>query len=347
VAPPIRIGTRGSRLALAQTQLVVDALRATAPGREVTTVEVRSEGDLQPDVPLQELGIGVFTGALERALLDGRIDMAVHSLKDLPTQPSPGLIVLSVLERADPRDVLINRWGHGLLDLPAGARIGTSSPRREAQLRHGRSDLDYLPIRGNVETRIAKADGDDYDGVVIAAAGVERLGLRDRIAVSREAGAELFISVHADAIKNSAIRGLSVYTLSEKASDKEAAALADKENKADLIAGIDLSKETPEVTNILIDLAQRESMNQSAHFAARLVKELARETKLLRNTHRFAGFVVLKAPDVPSVLMELGFLSNRQDEAALKRKSYRAKLIAAMARAADAYFSRIEEAVRP
>ena len=182
MAPPIRIGTRGSRLALAQTQLVVDALRATAPGREVTTVEVRSEGDLQPDVPLQELGIGVFTGALERALLDGRIDMAVHSLKDLPTQPSPGLIVLSVLERADPRDVLINRWGHGLLDLPAGARIGTSSPRREAQLRHGRSDLDYLPIRGNVETRIAKADGDDYDGVVIAAAGVERLGLRDRIA---------------------------------------------------------------------------------------------------------------------------------------------------------------------
>ena len=171
--------------------------------------------------------------------------------------------------------------------------------------------------------------------------------LRYRIAASREAGAELFISIHADAIKNSKIRGLSVYTLSEKASDKEAAALAEKENKADLIAGIDLTKETPEVTNILIDLAQRESMNQSARFAAHLVKELARETKLLRNTHRFAGFVVLKAPDVPSVLMELGFLSNRQDEAALKRKSYRAKLIAAMARASDAYFSRIEEAVRP
>ena len=182
MAPPIRIGTRGSRLALAQTQLVVDALRAAAPGREITTIEVRSEGDQQPDVPLRELGIGVFTGALERALLDERIDMAVHSLKDLPTEPSPGLIVLSVLERADPRDVLINRWGHGLLDLPAGTRIGTSSPRREAQLRHGRSDLDYRPIRGNVETRIAKAGGDDYDGVVLAAAGVERLGLRDRIA---------------------------------------------------------------------------------------------------------------------------------------------------------------------
>lgn len=171
--------------------------------------------------------------------------------------------------------------------------------------------------------------------------------LRDRIATAREAGAELFISVHADAIKDRNVRGLSVYTLSEKASDREAATLADKENKADLIAGIDLSKESPEVTNILIDLAQRESMNQSARFAALLVKELVRETKLLRNTHRFAGFVVLKAPDVPSVLLELGFLSNRRDEAALRRKGYRAKLIGAIARAADAYFSRIEEATRP
>ncbi len=182
MAPPIRIGTRGSGLAMKQTQLVVDALRGAAPDREFTTAEVHSEGDQQPDAPLQDLGVGVFTSALERALLEGRIDMAVHSLKDLPTEPSPGLIVLSVLERADPRDVLVNRWGLGLLDLPAGARIGTSSPRREAQLRHGRSDLDYRPIRGNVETRIAKANGDDYDGVVLAAAGLERLGLSDRIA---------------------------------------------------------------------------------------------------------------------------------------------------------------------
>ncbi len=170
--------------------------------------------------------------------------------------------------------------------------------------------------------------------------------LRDRVAFAREAGAELFISLHADAIKDRSISGLSVYTLSETASDKEAALLAERENKADLIAGVDLTRESQEVTSILIDLAQRETMNQSARFAARLVKELSRETKLLRNTHRFAGFAVLKAPDVPSVLLEVGFLSNRRDERALRSKSYRAKLAAAVGRAINRYFDRIEEAAR-
>jgi N-acetylmuramoyl-L-alanine amidase len=169
--------------------------------------------------------------------------------------------------------------------------------------------------------------------------------LRDRITIARDAEADLFISIHADAIKNRKVRGLSVYTLSETASDKEAAGLAEKENKSDLIAGIDLSDKTPEVANILIDLTQRESMNQSARFATGLVKELARKTKLLRNTHRFAGFVVLKAPDVPSVLIELGFLSNRRDEQALIRKSYRAKLGKAIVEAINNYFTRIEEAI--
>jgi N-acetylmuramoyl-L-alanine amidase len=114
-----------------------------------------------------------------------------------------------------------------------------------------------------------------------------------------------------------------------------------------MIAGIDLSGNTAEVTNILIDLVQRETMNQSAKFAARLLGELAQETRMLRNTHRFAGFVVLKAPDVPSVLVELGFLSNRQDEAALKKPQYRATLVRAIVRAVEGYFARIEEASRP
>ncbi len=170
--------------------------------------------------------------------------------------------------------------------------------------------------------------------------------LRDRVTRARDAGAELFISIHADAIKNRKTRGLSVYTLSERASDKEAAALAEKENKADLIAGINLVGETKEVTNILIDLAQRESMNQSAKFASGLVRELRRQTKLLRKTHRFAGFAVLKAPDVPSVLIELGFLSNRSDEKALQDKKYRAKLARGMVRAVTDYFSNIEEAYK-
>ena len=171
--------------------------------------------------------------------------------------------------------------------------------------------------------------------------------LRERIAVARKSNAELFISIHTDSIRDRDVRGLAVYTLSETASDNEAAELAQRENKADMIAGIDLSGETAEVTNILIDLAQRETMNQSAEFAARLVRELARETRMLRNTHRFAGFVVLKAPDVPSVLVELGFLSNEKDEAALKKPQYRATLVRAITRAVEGYFARIEEASRP
>ena len=168
--------------------------------------------------------------------------------------------------------------------------------------------------------------------------------LRDRVSIAREAGAELFISVHADSVPNKKTRGLSIYTLSEKASDKEAAKLAAKENKADLIAGIDLSTESTDVTSILLDLAQRETMNQSALVAKDIVSELRREIKLLRNTHRFAGFAVLKAPDMPSVLVEAGFLSNRQDERNLLSKKYRQSLAHAITRGVDRHFSGVEEA---
>ena len=170
--------------------------------------------------------------------------------------------------------------------------------------------------------------------------------LRDRVARARDAGADLFISIHADATKNRKTRGLSVYTLSELASDRQTAALAEKENKADLIAGINFSEETPEISNILIDLTRRLSMNESAKFAIGLVRQLRHQTKVLRNTHRFAGFAVLKAPDVPSVLVELGFLSNRKDEKALKDKKFRAKLAKGMVRAVISYFSNIEEAYK-
>lgn len=170
--------------------------------------------------------------------------------------------------------------------------------------------------------------------------------LRDRVRMARDAKAALFISIHADTVGNKAIKGPAVYTLSEKSSDREAQELAEKENKADLIAGIDLTYETPEVTNILIDLAQRESLNQSARFATMVIKELKRKTKVLRNTHRFAGFAVLKAPDIPSVLLEMGFLSNPEDERLLRSSRYRARLAAAVTKAVGAYFVRIEEATR-
>lgn len=163
--------------------------------------------------------------------------------------------------------------------------------------------------------------------------------LRDRVDFARRVNAELFVSIHADSVSRRAIRGASVYTLSKTASDSEAAELADKENKADLIAGIDLSRESAEVTNILIDLAQRETMNQSAEFAGHLVRQLSSATSLLPNPHRFAGFAVLKAPDIPSVLIELGFLSNRYDERLLRQRENRLQVAAAVARAIDDYLT--------
>ncbi len=170
------------------------------------------------------------------------------------------------------------------------------------------------------------------------------ISLRDRVKISRRYGADLFISLHADSVKNRKISGPSVYTLSERASDKVAAHLAEVENKADLIMGFDLSPFDANVKNIFIDLTRRESMNQSAVLASTLVQHLRKKVKVLRNTHRFAGFAVLKALDIPSVLIEMGFLSNFSDEKALKSKKYRKKLAFAIANGIESYFSRVKEA---
>ena len=161
-----------------------------------------------------------------------------------------------------------------------------------------------------------------------------------KVANLQNKDADIFISIHADSNRNRRTRGISLYTLSERASDKEAESLAQNENKSDLIAGVDLQEQSDEVANILIDLAQRETMNDSAVFARKLVDELRKTRKLLRNTHRFAGFAVLKAPDIPSVLVELGYLSNRADEKMLSNPKQRRRLAGAMTRAVDRYFQR-------
>ncbi|MSO97594.1 MAG: N-acetylmuramoyl-L-alanine amidase [Rhodospirillaceae bacterium] len=172
------------------------------------------------------------------------------------------------------------------------------------------------------------------------------LVLRQRIEIARHAPADVFISLHADSNRDKAIRGLSVYTLSENASDSEAEALAERENKADLIIGMDLTRESQEVRNILIDLAQRESMNLAARLATSLIGELKREVTLLRNAHRFAGFAVLKSPDIPSVLIEMGYLSNREDQGALLKEGYRGKLMGAVVTALDHYYKEAQVAQR-
>ena len=165
--------------------------------------------------------------------------------------------------------------------------------------------------------------------------------LRQRVKIARDNGADLFLSLHADALDNRTIKGATVYTLSENASDREAAELAAKENKSDVIAGVNLADSVydGDVAEILIDLAQRETMNLSAEFAYLAIPELAREGDVLRKSHRFAGFRVLKAPDVPSVLIELGYVSNPQDEARLNDPAHRRLLMAALRRAIDNYFA--------
>ena len=165
------LGTRGSALALAQTRIVTDAL-----GASVETRIIRTAGDASSR-PLQELGDGVFVTAIEDALRSGEIDAAVHSLKDLPTGDRPELVIAAVLPREDPRDVLVTSARGGLATLPRGARVGTSSPRRDAALRLLRPDITTAPIRGNVETRLAKVVRGEYDATVLALAGLRRLGV--------------------------------------------------------------------------------------------------------------------------------------------------------------------------
>lgn len=170
--------------------------------------------------------------------------------------------------------------------------------------------------------------------------------LRDRFRLAQEAGASLFVSLHADAHKNPMLRGASVYTLSEKASDAETEALAAKENKSDLLGGVQYPADNEMVGNILLDMTRYETLIYSGEFAKQLVHQLERDTLLLRNTHRSAGFAVLKAPDIPSVLVELGYLSNAEDEALLQSAKHQRKLARAIGRAVDLYFDQHPQEAR-
>jgi hydroxymethylbilane synthase len=175
----LNFGTRGSALALWQTQYVIDLLKAALPTLEIHQTVISTRGDQVLDKPLPLIGgKGVFTAELEAALREKRIDCAVHSLKDLPTDPPDGLMIGAITPRANPADVIISREGYTLATLPTGAVVGTSSRRRAAQILHKRPDLIIRDIRGNVDTRIRKAFAVDggYDAIVLAAAGVERLG---------------------------------------------------------------------------------------------------------------------------------------------------------------------------
>ena len=227
------------------------------------------------------------------------------------------------------RRVVVIDPGHGGVD--PGAVAPSGHFEKDLTLGFGRDLRDRLEATGRYQVVMTR-DSDIF------------LSLRDRVNRARAAGGELFISLHADSIDDAGVRGGAVYTLSETASDKEAAALAARENKADVIAGVTLDVADRDIASILIDLAQRETMNRSSVFASAAVHSMSSgSVRLRKRPHRFAGFRVLKAPDVPSVLVELGYLSNRSDERFLRSAAGRAAINGALLEAVDNYFRDVRD----
>ncbi|NBX04290.1 MAG: N-acetylmuramoyl-L-alanine amidase [Alphaproteobacteria bacterium] len=216
--------------------------------------------------------------------------------------------------------------GHGGID--PGAHGTGRSFEKDIVLSYAHTLKDHLLKTGKYRVMLTR-EGDKF------------IRLRERVAIARGAGAAMFISLHADSAPEDYAAGLSIYTVSEEASDKESEALAAQENKADLIAGVNLNDERDDVADILISLAQRETKNESAKLADLMIRSmLDQNIKLLENTHRFAGFAVLKAPDVPSVLVEVGFLSNPQEEKLLKSKAHRINVAKGLTAGIDNYMRR-------
>ena len=186
------LGTRGSRLAIWQAEWVQARLREIAPDVAVTLQRIKTSGDKILDVPLAKIGgKGLFVKEIEEALLQGTIDLAVHSMKDVPTVLPEGLDILCVPEREDPRDALISRNGASLDQLPKGARVGTSSLRRQAQLLHRRPDLKIEVLRGNLDTRLRKLRDGEFEAIVLAAAGLRRMGWTEQVTEYLPAGVSL------------------------------------------------------------------------------------------------------------------------------------------------------------
>jgi hydroxymethylbilane synthase len=178
----IKIGTRGSKLALTQANLVADKIKKEAPDVNIEICVIKTSGDIMQDISLLKIGgKGVFVKEIEDALLSGAIDLAVHSMKDVPTQTPPGLVFAAVLPREDVRDILVSKGARKIEQMRKGAKIGTGSMRRSAQLLAMLPDLEIVSLRGNLDTRLKKIDTENLDGVIVAAAGVKRMGLAEKI----------------------------------------------------------------------------------------------------------------------------------------------------------------------
>jgi len=240
-------------------------------------------------------------------------------------------------------------------DLPAAKTAGKKAPNPVIVIDagHGGKDPGTISVSDVQEKDLALAMAGELRRALAATGRYDTaltrdgdvfVPLRDRVDIARQAKGSLLISLHADAIDRPQTRGASVYTLSDRASDAIAAALADKENVVDEVAGVDLNSYSADVRGILLDLAKRDTERQSAAFVAQLLPRLQEQTRMLDGSHRSANFAVLRAPDIPSVLIELGYLSNRDDDLLLKQKSHRKHLTRAMVAAVDAFFAHPQSA---
>ncbi|RME63168.1 MAG: N-acetylmuramoyl-L-alanine amidase [Alphaproteobacteria bacterium] len=293
--------------AVDQSRLVLD-LDAPATIKRSFAIEPNSRFAHRYVIDLEPAAHGAFVSA-------------THNAKPRTPESRPTAVVP---ERPQRKPLIVLDAGHGGND--PGARSVLGRYEKDLTLEVAREVQRQLEATGQFHAVLTR-ERDIY------------VPLRARTAMARASNADLFISIHADSIADPNHRGGSVYTLSETASDAEAAALAAKENKSDIIAGIDLAAESEEVTSILIDLAQRETMNYSARFASALIETVPREWLIARRPHRFAGFLVLKAPDVPSVLFEIGYLSNRQDAQWIASRKGRQEIAGAITQAARRFFA--------
>jgi N-acetylmuramoyl-L-alanine amidase len=226
--------------------------------------------------------------------------------------------------RADGKKVVVIDPGHGGID--PGAVAASSTKEKDVVLAFALALKEKLDAEGRHHVVLTRSD-DTF------------VSLKDRVALGRSAGADLFIAIHADTVRGQSVTGTTVYTLSENASDAEADALAQKENRADVIVGMDLGQQKVDVADILVDLVQRESMNNATLFSRAVLKHFKPVTKMTGKPLRSAGFTVLKAPDVPSILIELGFLSNPKDEERLRSPAWQGTVSGALARAIDGYLT--------
>lgn len=312
-------------------RIVVDVVKTT---EEAFTAALKSDEktSMAAIAEAAEAGRPAFGSATEEAVQEeAAAETEETGVAAIPLpRPKPGTEPTASPDRParpkrpEGRRLVVIDPGHGGID--PGAIGHKKTKEKDVVLAYGLKLRDILKSTGNIDVLMTRTD-DKF------------LSLKDRVRVARQNEADLFIAIHADTVRGPAARGATIYTLSEKASDAEAEALAQKENRADIIGGLDLDTESEEVTDILIDLVQRESKNHSLFFAKRAVTEMQGVTRFTGKPMRSAGFVVLKAPDVPSVLVELGYLSSREDEKQLTSPEWRAKVAGAMAKAIEKYFA--------